>query len=111
MITTIAVGNRRLLKLADKLEKVKEYSQSGLGAAPCAVMYHNRWEGRRVEQGSSEYFALKDIDEWGVLFNTDGCKSPRGVPAKTGKQAAAAIRRFVAKREKVLKAAAKKVKA
>lgn len=125
-MTTRAVGNRRLLKLADILDKVDAtsrklkkpgYKQTRFvhpcGTPACAIGHwaaHNRRRGWSVEVNNAvgsitkngsyntitagrEEFDL-DIAEYWRLFAGHGCGQ-----ARTGKEAAKFIRRFVAKRK------------
>lgn len=114
-MTTLAVGNRRLLKLADHLETIPRgsYSQYLLaGSGPrCAVAHW--WEtpeykranagNRGGEVDSSFYFALRpDSTDWADLFGVRGLKA-NGKSPTTGKQAAKRLRAWVAKRTKAAK--------
>lgn len=130
-MTTVAVGNRRLLKLAAILDKADAlhkkrmepsyrqlYYSHPCGTPACALGHWaannpRRWEMRGRYPGSELVpflgkghnaiygnesaeieFSLDSIDAYD-LFGMSGCDS-----AKTAKQAAAYIRKFVAKRSK-----------
>lgn len=115
MAVTIELGNRRLLKLADYLSELPRgaYDQSSTGGdgGKCAMAH--TWDlpmyksARRravgnaamASYGTVEFFGLEHDHAWYDLFSTDGCLDERGVPARTGKQAAKAIRRIVKQRE------------
>lgn len=127
-MTTRAVGNRRLLKLADILDKADAahrklkqptYAQSlfvhPCGTPACAIGHwaaHNRRRGWRVDVNNSVGSVYKNgnyntimagIEEFDLgvaeylrIFGSDGCGH-----ARTGKEAAKFIRRFVAERKLV----------
>lgn len=119
-MTTLAVGNRRLLKLADILDeadadhrakKEPTYNQGRFvhpcGAPACALGHWaahqpSRWRlgmqcvdpcsGAQIREQAAVDFALGMYD-YDLLFAAGGCGE-----AKTGKQAARFIRKFVARR-------------
>lgn len=109
-MSTRAVGNRRLLKLADYLEALPRgrYDQegvSGVNKPKCAIAH--TWDMPQYKRVASrlggsltvtDFYALHGSYDWNLLFDMDGCKQPNGKPAKTGKQAAKFIRKFVAER-------------
>jgi hypothetical protein len=104
----IRTGNRRLLKLADVLDAVPlgmydqtnilwRHQQANLAepCAMCAMSY--AYLNQRAFPGLNEfegdtYFKLAD-GQWDLLFGVVGCGN-----ARTAKQAAKYIRKFVAKR-------------
>lgn len=111
-MTTLAVGNRRLLKLADHLETIPRgsYSQHLLtiNGPRCAIAHW--WEtpeykranagNRGGEVDSGSYFALRpESSDWHEVFGVQGLKA-NGKSPTTGKQAAKRIRVFVAERAK-----------
>lgn len=113
-MTTVAVGNRRLLKLAGILDTARRYNQSlfaySCGTPACALGHWAAANPRRWRLGFPEppglrsvllrhpfraarvEFAMSDRDVT-LMFGTGGCGC-----AKTGKQASRYIRRFVQSR-------------
>lgn len=102
-MTTRAVGNRRLLQLADYLEALPrgQYDQDTISTDGPKCAIGHTWDMPQYKRlkakynySASEFYALRR-DEWMQLFASTGCTQPNGKPATTGKQAAKFIRKFV----------------
>lgn len=88
-MTTIATGNRRLLRLAAFLQTYRgPFSMAGCANCPCEIA--KREKLFVTTPWADQTFALTNT-EWWRLFNNSG-------NAHTAKQAAAYIRAFVKRR-------------
>lgn len=98
--TDHALGNQRLLALADLLDRYDgPYNQGGRGgpgpSAPCAaqIWADTYYPGGTLQPLICKHFDLDVITDLNELFGYTGCGN-----AKSAKQAATYIRGFVARR-------------
>lgn len=95
-MTTVAVGNRRLLKLAKILDTHKgAFDMNGCGSCAAAI-----WNDRSRSKAdgfcnSTWGISFENDKHWWELFGNSGCDN-----AQTPKQAAKYIRAFVKRRQK-----------
>lgn len=111
MSTGLKIGNRRLLKLAEHLEALPrgQYDQTEISSDGARCALGHSWDlpqYRRAARAvppsggffsSSGFYHLTE-EEWPDIFGSDGCRQSDGRSARTGKQAARFIRKFVAAR-------------